>query len=153
MALDFTKYLSVQVDTIEAPRAAPLGHYFADFMSWKGAERDFDKASGGPKTPVVELTFKITGADTDAEEQDPDGAAKAVGKLVTRDYTLSEESGLFQLRRFTSDICGVDTKGLELDHALDACKGTTVKVFNEPRADKRNEGVFFNNITRIFPAQ
>lgn len=149
--VDFSKYLDVKVDTIEAPKSAPVGHYFASFVSWKGAER-FYEGKGGPATPVVELTFKITGADEDAEEEDAEAATKATGKLVTKDYNLSEESGMFGLRRFTAETCGIDTKGLGLSDALDACKGSGVKVFNEPRADKRNEGVFFNNITKVLPA-
>lgn len=149
---DFSKYLSVPVDSIEAPTAPPLGHYFADVVSWKGAERDYDKANGGPKTPVVEVTFKITGAEEDAEAEDSVGAAKAVSKLVTKDYALSEESGMFQLRKLTSETCGIDTTGLALNDALDACKGSSVKVYNEPRAGKgEREGQFFTNITRVLP--
>ena len=152
MALDFSSYLNVEVDTIEAPKTPPLGHYFADFTSWKGAERDYNKASGGPKVPVVEVTFKITCPDDDATEEDADGAEKAVGRLVTKDYTLNDEAGMYALRRLTGETCGVDTKGLALQDALDACKGSQVKVFNQPRAGKE-EGQFFVNITKVLPAQ
>ena len=151
MALDFSKYLNVDVDSIEAPAAPPLGHYHAQFVSWKGAERDYDKANGGPKTPVVEVTFKITAPDTDAEEEDAAAAAKAVGRLVSKDYTLSDEAGMYGLRRLTSETCGVDTKGLALEDALNACKGADVKVFNQPRPGKE-EGVFYTNIKSVLPA-
>ncbi len=149
MAVDFSNYLSVPVDSIEAPKASPTGHYFATFQSWKGAER-FYEGKGGPATPVVELTFKLTGADEDAADEDAASAAKCVGKLVTKDYTLSEESGMYALRRFTSETCGVDTKGLDLGDSLDACKSAEVKVFNQPRAGKE-EGQFYNNVTKILP--
>ncbi len=149
MAVDFSNYLSVPVDSIEAPKAAPTGHYFATFVSSKGTERFYD-GKGGKATPVCELTLKLTGADTDAQEEDPIAAEKCVGKLVTKDYTLSEESGMYNLRRFVSETCGVDTKGLDLGDALDACKGSAVKVFNQPRAGKE-EGQFYNNITKILP--
>lgn len=152
MALDFSRYLKVEVDSIEAPTAPPIGHYFAKVQSWKGQERDYDKATGGPKTPVVEVTFKITAPDQDAEEEDPIGAAKAVGRLVTRDYSLTDESGMYALRRLTGETCGIDTKGLDLSDALDACKGSDVKVYNVPRAG-REEGQFYSNITKVLPAQ
>ncbi len=150
MAVDFSNYLSVPVDSIEAPKAAPTGHYFATLQAWKGAER-FYAGKGGPATPVVELTLKITGPDADASEEDPTGAEKAIGKLVTKDYNLSEESGMYGLRRFTAETCGVDTKGLDLSDALDACKSATVKIFNQPRAGKE-EGQYYNNVTMILPA-
>lgn len=148
---DFSSYLGVKVDTIEAPTAAPNGHYFATFTGWKTAERNYAKATGGPPTPVVELTFKITSPDTDAAEDMPEAAQKAVNKLVTKDYTLNEEAGMFNLRKFTGDTCGIDTKGLSLEDALNACKGSDVKVYNEPRPGKE-EGQFFNNVTRVLPA-
>lgn len=152
MALDFSKYLSVEVDAIEAPAAMPLGHYFATFQTWKGAERDYDKANNGPKTPVVEVTFKITTPDDDALEEDPAAAQKAVGRLVSKDYTLSDEAGMYALRRLTAETCGIDTKGLGLEDALNACKGSDVKVYNQPRAGK-DEGVFYTNIKSVLPAQ
>lgn len=148
---DFSSYLNVEVDTIEAPTAGPAGHYFATLQGWKSAERNYAKATGGPPTPVVELTFKISGPDTDADEEDSTRAQKMTGKIVTKDYTLSEEAGMYGLRRFTSETCGVDTKGLHLSDALDACKGADVKVFNAPRAGKE-EGQWYNNITLVLPA-
>lgn len=152
MAKDFSTYLNVAVESIEAPRAAPAGHYFAVFQSWKGAERDYAKASGGPPTPVVECTYKITAPDTDASEEDADAANKAVNRLVTKDYTLNEESGLYALRQMLAVACGIDTKGLDLSDALDAAKGSDVKVYNVPRAGKE-EGQFYNNIVRVLPPQ
>ncbi len=148
---NFEKYLDVQIDTIERPTAAPLGHYFATFKSWKTAQRDYKKASGGPKVDVVELTFTITGADEDAEAEDAVAAAKAVGRLGTKDYTLGEEQGMYALRRFASDVCGIDTKGLTVSEGLDAAKGSDVKLYNQPRSGNE-EGVFYDNFTKILPA-
>lgn len=146
---DFSRYLSVEVDAIEAPTVGPLGHYLASFQSWKGAERDYDKANSGPKTPVIELTFKITQPDDDAVEEDASNAQKMVGKLATKDYTLNDETGMFNLKKFVSEICDVDSK-TGLGDALDACKGSVVKLFNEPRSGKE-EGVFYFNVKKILP--
>lgn len=150
MAVDFSKYLSKKVEEIERPSVGPVGHYFAKLQSWKGAER-FYEGKGGPATPVVEVTFKITGVDEDALEEDAASAEKGIGRLVTRDYNLSDEGGTYALRRLTEETCGVDTAGLDLSDALDACKGSDVKVFNEPRQGKE-EGQLFWNIKQVLPA-
>lgn len=148
--LDFSAYLGVKVDDIEAPKPLPLGHYYATFKSWKGAERDYDKANGGPKTPVVELTFSLDEPCDDVEPEElPDKGVN--GRIVTKDYQLNDEIGLNGLKLFTSKACGVDTKGLDLGDALDACLSSTVKLFNEPRPGKE-EGQFFPNIRRILDA-
>jgi hypothetical protein len=149
MPQDFSKYLGVEVDTIERPAAPPTGHYFGKFQSWKGAER-FYEGKGGPATPVIEVTLKCTGADEDAMEEDASAAEKAVNRLFTKDYQLNDEAGLFALRRLTSETCGVDTKGLALGDALDACKNSDIKFHQQPRAGKE-EGQFFPNVTKILP--
>lgn len=147
---DFTRYLSVEVDTIEKPKPLPVGHFLATFKSWKGAHRDYDKATGGPKTPVIELTFTGLNACDDVEESDlPE---KYTEKLVTKDYQLNDPNGMFALKKFTGETCDIDTKGLSLGDALDACKGATVKLFNDPRPDKKQEGVFYDNIIRVLKA-
>lgn len=150
---DFSAYLHVSMDDIpETTPTLPGGHYFATITTWKTAERDFDKATGGAKTPVVEISFRITGADDDIEADDlPPGGG--VGKLVTRDYRLNDgdKAGLTQLRRLATVTCQLDTKGLELPDVLDLLKGQEVKVYNVPRPG-RNEGEFFANITQVLPA-
>lgn len=150
MAVDFSRYLKTKVDEIERPSIGPVGHYYAKVQSWKGAERFFE-GKGGPATPVCEVSFKITAPDEDALAEDEAQANKAVGRLVTKDYQLNDDQGMYNLRRLTSDTCGIDTKGLELDDALDACKGSDVKVFNEPRQGKE-EGQLFWNIKQVLPA-
>jgi len=147
--LDFSSYLSKSVDDIEAPKPLPGGHFLATFKSWKGAERDYDKANGGPKTPVVELTFNQLQPDEDVEDELPSGLSNMA---VTKDYRLNDDVGLFGLKRFASETCDVDTKGLDLNDALDACLGSTVKLFNEPRPGQE-EGQFFTNIKRVLKAE
>lgn len=148
-SVDFSKYLGVQVDTIEAPRAAPEGHYLGTFVKWAPAERNYNKATGGPPTPVIELTLKCTATLDDAIEADSTAAEKAIGRLFTKDYALDDDAGLYAIRRFASEACGVDTTGLSIADGLDAAKGSDVKFFNKPRPGKE-EGVFYNNVTSIF---
>ena len=154
MALDFSKYLAVEADSIpKSVPSLPAGHYHADVVSWKGAERDYDKASGGPKTPVVEITFKITGADDDVEFPPDFPSGSEVGKLVTKDYRLNDPDGAGKtyMRRLAEETCGIAVKGLQLSDMLDAMKGSSVKVFNEPRPGQE-EGQFFVNIKKVLPA-
>lgn len=133
MALDFSKYLDVQVDTIERPSPPPVGHYFATIKSWKTGERDYAKASGGPKTPVVELTFSLTSPDTDIDEAllPANGIAN---RLVQKDYSLNEENGQFQLRFLAEETCHLDVKGLSLADLLPQLNGQEVKLYLEQRA-------------------
>ncbi len=152
MAVDFSSYLSVDADSIpKSVPSLPGGHFYATIASWKGAER-FYEGKGGPATPVVELTFRITGADDDVDTDSlPEGGG--VGKTVTKDYQLNDpdKTGIVMLRRLAEDTCGLDVKGLQLSDVLDALKGSEVKVYNEPRAGKE-EGQFFANVKKVLPA-
>lgn len=150
MALDFSRYLDVPVDTLEAPKPPPIGHYFATIKSWKGAERDYDKATGGPKTPVVEVFFSLTSPDEDVEEDLlPKGGVS--GKLVSRDYTLNEESGTYQLRFLAEETCGLPTKGLSLGDTLAMLPGQEVRVQIGHRAGQ-DEGQFFPKVLKVISA-
>lgn len=150
MALDFSRYLKVQTDTIEPPKPIPVGHYFASIQGWKGAERDYQKATGGAKTPVAEITFKLTAPDDDVDETElPDKGV--TGRLVTKDYTLNEEIGLSSLRRLAEDTCDLDVKGLDLGDTLDALKNQDVKLYIEQRAGQE-EGQFFPVVKKVLSA-
>ena len=155
MALDLSKYLDVKVEDVsKVIPSIPAGTFFAEFQSWKGAERDYDKKDGVPKTPVVEVTFKLTGAtdDVDFTEDFPEG--NEVGKLVTKDYRLNDpdKAGHTYMRRLCEDTCKVATKGLHFTDMLDAAKGSEVRVVNEPRSGQE-EGQFFPNIKKVLPAE
>ncbi len=147
---DFSSFLSVPVDDIERPRALPLGHFHAVVKGWKTDERNYARAGDPPKiTPIVSVSFTITGADDDVDETDmPDDLSKVA---ASKDYDLTDERGMFALRQLTQTTCGIDTKGLNLQDALDAIKGSDVKLYNEPRAGK-NEGEFYTNISRVLSA-
>jgi hypothetical protein len=154
MALDLTRYLDVEVESIsKVIPSLPAGHYFADISGWKGAERDFDKASGGPKTPVIEVTFKITGASDDVTFGPDFPEGSEVGKTVTKDYRLNDpdKAGHTMMRRLAEDTCDIPIKGLHFTDMLDAIKGSSVKVFNDPRPGQE-EGQFFPNVKKVLPA-
>ena len=149
MAKDFSSYLHVKMDDVPAVLPSiPGGHWFADISDWKTGERNYDKATGGPPTPVVEIIFKLTGPDEDVE-----GGDNFVGRTVSRDYRLNDpdRAGQTYIRQLAERTCGLDVAGLELEDVLDALKGQSVKVFNEPRAGQE-EGQFFPNIKKVLPA-
>lgn len=153
MALDLTKYLDIPVESVsKIIPSIPGGHFFADVQGWKGAERDYDKKDGGPKTPVIEVTFKLTGADEDVVFTDSFPEGTEVGKTVTKDYRLNDpdKAGHTMLRRLAEDTCKLPTKGLHFIDMLDAMKGSSVKVFNDPRPGQE-EGQFFPNIKKVLP--
>lgn len=156
MALNFDQYLNVPVENIEAAKPLPVGHFFATIQSWKGREVDYK--DGNPKVPVIELTFKTSAPDEDVDETLLP-ANGGVGVLVTKDYRLVapsggkiEGGGQNQLRRLAEETCQLDTKGLNLSDVLEQLKGQEVRVYNEPRPDKNDDAVFYNNITKVLPA-
>ena len=55
MALDFSRYLDVPVEDIEAPKPLPAGTSFATIAKWEGREVDYKDGSG--KTPVVTISL------------------------------------------------------------------------------------------------
>lgn len=149
MAKDFSNYLNASMDDVPAVLPSiPGGMWFADIIDWKTGERDYDKANGGPKTPVVELHFKLTAADEGVEDGD-----NSVGRTVTKDYTLNDpdKRGQIMLRQVAEKACALDTAGLDLVDVLDALKGQSVRVFNEPRPGQE-EGQFFPKITKVLSA-
>ncbi len=156
MAVNFDSYLDVPVENISAAKALPTGHYFADIRSWKGAERTYRPEEGA--VAVIEMTFVTTGPDEDVDSGELP-ANGGVGVLITKDYQLSavssdgkvEGGAQSILRNMAEKTCDLDTKGLSFRDVLEALKGQPVKVHQEPRADKRNEGVFYNNITKVLP--
>lgn len=149
MATDFSRYLDVPVESIpENFVSLPAGHYLARITSWKGAERSYE-GKGGPLTPVVELAFKITAPCDDIEESLlPESGG--VGKIITRDYTLSDpdQSGQTMIRQLAEKTCGLATQGLHLSDVLDALKEQDVKIYNEPRPGK-DEGQFFPKVAKV----
>lgn len=149
MAVDFSRYLNVEVESIKPPEPLPVGHYFATIKGWKGAERDYDKANGGPKTPVVEITFTISGADEDIDPSElPEGGG--VGRIVSRDYNLKEDSGLNALRKLGEETCGLDVKGLHLSDMLPQLIKQPVKLYVEQ--NMRGDDVF-PKVTKVLPAE
>ncbi len=149
----FDSYL--KIDMADVPKSVPSlpgGHWFATISGWKTAERNYDKATGGPPTPVVEISFRVTGADDDVDTTAlPAGGG--VGKILTKDYRLNDpdKTGQVMLRRLAEETCGLPVKGYDLESLLDALKGSEVKVFNVPRPGQE-EGQFFPNVTRVLPA-
>lgn len=147
---DFSKYLEVDVASVEAPRPVPVGHYFAVVNSYKTTEVEYQR---GTKTPVVEITFKITGADDDVDhDQLPEGGGQ--GKLVTRNYTLNDpdKAGIYALRRLAEETCDLPVKGLSLGDVLDQLKGQDVKLYIEHRAGSE-EGQFFPRVAKVLSAR
>lgn len=149
MALDFSSYLKVSMDAI--PKRLPTlpgGHFFADIQGWKTGTRNFGPEK--PETPVVSIAFKITGPDDDVEDPETVPA----NKVVYKDYELNDPDlrGQIAIRRLAEETCGLPVKGYELDGVLDALKGAQVKVFSDPQPNKKEEGEFFDRITKVLPA-
>lgn len=155
MAANFDSYLDVDVESIERPTPPPIGHWLATIKSHKTAERDYEKASGGPRTPVVEISMVLNAPLDDAVEwAEANGADPQIhiGKLQTKDYRLNDEGGPYQLRQIAEVACQLDVKGLKLRDVLNQLHGQQVKIYMDHRAGKEgssNEGQFFPNVTKI----
>lgn len=150
MAANFDSYLDVDVESLEAPKPPPAGHYFAEIKSWKTAERDYDKAEGGAKTPVVEISLKITGPDSDIDPDEQSAADACNGRVVSYDYQLNDEYGTFKLRELGEKVCNLPVKGLRLSDLLPMLIGQNVRVLMAQRAGKgAREGQFFPQVKGI----
>ena len=150
MALDLQQYLGVAVEDIKDAQPLPVGHYFADIVKWTGKTAKFQGA-GGPETPVVQLDFKLTGADSDVDpELLPDGGG--AGRLVNRSYELNDpdQNGIRALRKVGENVCGLDVKGLTLNDLLDQLKGQPVKLYIEQNT--RGDDIF-PKVTRVLSAE
>ncbi len=148
MAVDFSKYLDVAVESIDKPKPLPIAHYFADIKGWKGAERDYKNGEG--LKPVVEVSFAITSADEDADlDLMPEGGC--AGRIVTRDYSLDNENGPYMLRRLGEEICGLPVKGLSLGDMLPMLIKQPVKLFVTQRPSTKNDDIF-PQVDKVLPA-
>lgn len=120
MALDFSTYLTREVESIEAPKPIPPGHYFATVKSWEAKE------SKEKKTPMIAVSFSITDADTDVDTDAlPEGGVN--NRVVSTNFTLNNEFGAHQLRQMIEAL-GIDTKGLTLGDALEHINGQPCKL-------------------------
>lgn len=120
MALDFSQYLSKEVDSIEAPKPIPPGHYHATVKAWEAKE------SKEKKTPMISVSFSIVDADTDVDQDalPPGGVAN---RVVSTNFTLNNEFGAYQLRQMI-DALGIDSKGISLGDALEHINGLPCKL-------------------------
>jgi hypothetical protein len=149
---NFDQYLDIAVESIEKPAAPPIGHWDANTKSWKGVERNF-----GPErknVPCIEVTFTLTSAHEDAvESAEAEGldAEKFHGRVVTRDYELSDPMGLNGLRQLGEVAIGLDTKGLSLRDMLAQLANNPVKLFMDRRPGNE-EGQFYPKVAKILKA-
>ena len=149
--VDFSQYLGVEVEKIEAPEAPPIGHYFATIKTYKTEERQYSKDSA--PEPVIALFFSITEPDEDSLEENPDAAMKAKGKLVSKDYSLSDGTGQAAIRALAEKTLELPVKGLTLGDLLDELPGQEVKLYMEQRAGKGDrEGQFFPKVSKVLAA-
>lgn len=154
MAANFDSYLNVEVESLEFPSPPPAGHYFANIISWKTAERDFDKANGGAKTPVAEVSFKITSPDSDVDPDEATAAQASIGRVVTYDYQLNDAFGTAKLRELGEKVCNLPVKGLRLGDLLPMLLNQPVRVLMAQRAGVGSrEGQFFPQVKGVISAE
>ena len=147
MALDFDKYLDVDVESIEQPKPLPAGTYFATITKQEGREVEYEK---GTKTPVITLSFRITQADEDVDpDLLPPGGGN--GRIVTRDYRLNDpdKAGQWQLRKLAEETCQLPVKGFKLGDVVKELVNQEVKVHNTPQPSKTEDGVYFPRISKV----
>lgn len=131
MAVDFTNYLSAPIEEFEAPKAPPVGHYFASIFGYKTAERNYGERTG----VVVEITFKLTSADSDVSEPFSDKELKAA--RIVRDYSLDgDRPQQHMIRAIAEDTLQLPVKGLSLGEVLESIKGHDVRLELDHRIDK-----------------
>lgn len=147
--VDFSNYLSKSIDTIEAPKPFPTGHYYALIKTpgWTAKESKTEK-----KTPMVEIGFELQSADEDVDQSllPTDGIQ---GKSIFNNYTLNNERGMFQLRQAIEAAIGPASQGLSVGDGLEQIGGQPVKLYLEQEEDNREAGVFVTRVRKVLPAQ
>ncbi len=146
MAVDFSAYMDIPMDTVEAPEAPPIGHWYGTVASWKTAEAAYEGPSG-KKTPVVEISFKL-GTPSDDVEMDGVKEGTGTGTLVRKSYDLPDS--IYMIRKLAEDTCGLDVKGLSLNDTLDALKGAEVMLHIDHRIV--DDGRVFPKLTKVLSA-
>ena len=145
--VDFSASLSVPVDSIEAPKPYPTGHYYAIFKDpgWSTKEAKNEK-----KTPMVELGWELQSADADVDaDQLPEGGVQ--GKSVFNNYTLNNERGMFQLRQALEAVLGDASAGLTLGDCLPQVASQPVLLYLEQEEDNREPGTFVTRVKKVLP--
>lgn len=142
---DFSSYLNVQIDSIEAPKPLPEGHYFAITTNpgWETVE------SSQKKTPMLKVTFELQSA---AEDVDPgllpeNGVA---GKKLSTNFILNNESGPHFARQMMEEAMGLPVAGLSLGEGLQQIAGQPVKLYITQR--QLDDGTLINDVKKILSA-
>jgi hypothetical protein len=145
MAVDFTNYLSAPIESFEAPKAPPVGHWFASIKDYKVAERDFKVRKG----VVCTLSFTLTGPDSDVTE--PFSEADMKRTRIERDYALDGDNPQQHvLRGIAEQQLGLPVAGLSLGEVLEAMKGHDVKLQLDHRFD--NDGNAWPQVKKVLSA-
>lgn len=149
MAANFDSYLDVEVESIERPKAPPVGHYFARTGKGKPTERFYDKSNPTKGTPVWEQSFILTGADTDVDETELPEKGVA-GRVVTNDYDLAEP---WALRALAEETLELPVKGLALRDLVAMLPDQDCKVYLEKRLGTgAREGQEFPQVKKVLKA-
>jgi hypothetical protein len=144
MAVDFTNYLSAPIESFEAPKAPPIGHYFATIKDFKIGERDYKVRKG----VVVTLQFTLTGPDSDVTEEISDTDLKRA--RIERDYALDGDNPQQHVIRKIATDLELPVTGLSLGEVLEALKGHDVKLQLDHRMD--NDGNAWPQVKKVLSA-
>lgn len=109
---NFNDILNKQADSIEAPKAAPVGLYRARVEKWEPKQIEVKNGpKAGSKMNMVEVFFKLQeGLDVPDGLSGIDlGAERAVKKAF-----FIDDGGDFFLKAFMADHCKIHTSGRTL---------------------------------------
>lgn len=135
MTTDFRQILGTKGSAIEKPKPLPAGTYFGTVSLWETTE------SSQKKTPGVKISFQLTSADADVDQDQLNGAggAAAVSKRkLSTTYWLTDDS-MYRLKEFVEVACGISMDDRSLAECLPECLQTTVKLNLRHRLTEKNE--------------
>lgn len=118
MSTDFRQILSIQADSVEAPKQLPPGKYAATVKKYETG------VSTQKKTPYVEFTFAVESALDVAPEHEADASA-ALGKgnlEMSTTFYLTEKS-LYRFVDFLEQDLGIERSGRQIGDMLTQATG------------------------------
>jgi len=118
MSTDFRQILSVQADSVEAPKQLPPGKYQATVKKYETG------VSTQKKTPYVEFTFGVEAPLDVAPEHEADAqAALSKGGLeMSTTFYLTEKS-LYRFVDFMEQDLGIERSGRQIGDMLTQTTG------------------------------
>lgn len=135
--VDFTSILSKPAEAIEKPKPKPVGHYLA---AVQGLPQQKTVTAQGEERAVLSFKVKILMA-REVEDQEALAASGDPSSWAPLNYDIWVDTpeGEWQLRKFLTEVLGIEASGKSLGQMVGEAPGSQllVKVGHRPYQNKQ----------------